>query len=190
MVPYKKFNLSFDIEQMQKEVLAFDEQRWIPHFNKGYYSGDWSAIPFRSPNGDPNRIFPDPTGTMEYKNTSHLEECPYIAGVIDSFQCDKTAIRLLRLKAGSVIKEHSDYDLSYEDGEVRLHIPITTNPFMEFNLNKQRIVMNEGECWYLNFNLPHSVSNLGDTNRIHLVMDCMVNEWLRGFFAEARKNTY
>jgi quercetin dioxygenase-like cupin family protein len=182
MIHYKKLDLTFDVERMKTEALGFEEERWIPHFNKGYYSGDWSAIPFRSPNGEPNRIFPDPTGKLRYENTIHLEGCPYLKQVIDTFECEKTAVRLLRLNAGSVIKEHSDYDLSYEDGEVRLHIPVTTNPEMEFNLNRERVVMSEGECWYLNFNLPHSVSNLGETNRIHLVMDCMLNDWLKRYF--------
>lgn len=167
---------------MQQEVAAFAEHEWIPHFNKGYYSGDWSVIPFRSVNGEPNRIFPDPTGKMSYADTIHLDRCPYLKQVIRSFDCEKTAVRLLRLKAGSTIKEHSDYDLSYEDGEVRIHIPVTTNAQMEFYLDKQRMIMNEGECWYLNFNLRHSVNNLGSTDRVHLVVDCKLNPWMDRFF--------
>jgi quercetin dioxygenase-like cupin family protein len=65
---------------------------------------------------------------------------------------------------------------------VRLHIPITTNAQLEFYLNKQRVIMQEGECWFLNFNYPHAVNNLGKTDRIHLVMDCNVNDWLAVFF--------
>jgi hypothetical protein len=38
--------------------------------------------------------------------------------------------------------------------------------------------MKEGECWYLNFNLPHRVKNSGTADRIHLVIDCVVNDWL------------
>ena len=39
--------------------------------------------------------------------------------------------------------------------------------------------MAEGECWYHNFNLPHSVENRGDVERLHLTLDCMVDAWLR-----------
>ena len=39
--------------------------------------------------------------------------------------------------------------------------------------------MAEGECWYLNFSLPHKVANNGDKDRIHLVVDCMLNHWLQ-----------
>ena len=45
--------------------------------------------------------------------------------------------------------------------------------------------MQPGEAWYLNFNLPHSVANRGTTDRIHLVIDCVMNPWLDAFFAEA-----
>lgn len=177
--------LQFDVQQLQEEVNAFSDEDWIPHFNKGYYSGEWSAIPFRSVNGDPKRIFPDPTGQGVYMDTPHLERCPYIRSVLQLLECDKIDVRLLKLQAGSNIKEHKDYDLAYEDGEVRLHIPVQTNPQMAFCLNKERVIMNEGECWYLNFNLPHSVNNLGATDRIHLVIDCCVNEWIAQLFRKA-----
>ena len=43
--------------------------------------------------------------------------------------------------------------------------------------------MSEGEAWYLNFNLPHSVENNGERARVHLVIDCLVNDWMRNFFS-------
>jgi aspartyl/asparaginyl beta-hydroxylase (cupin superfamily) len=99
--------------------------------------------------------------------------------VLATFQCELEAVRLLKLRAGSSIREHKDYNLGYEDGEVRFHIPVLTNPDVEFYLNQQRVVMNEGECWYLNFNLPHRVVNNSVTDRVHLVIDCVVNDWVR-----------
>lgn len=182
MISQLKLPFVFDINKMQNEISAFAAQDWIPHFNQGYYSGEWSAIPLRSVNGDKTRIFPDPTGKLELADTAHLENCVYLKEIIDSFLCEKREIRLLRLSAGSNIKEHSDFDLSYEDGEVRLHIPVFTNPEMEFLLDKKRVIMNEGECWYLNFNLKHSVANRGANDRIHLVIDCILNEWLDSYF--------
>jgi hypothetical protein len=37
--------------------------------------------------------------------------------------------------------------------------------------------MKEGECWYLRLSDPHSVSNKGNKDRIHLVIDIEVNSW-------------
>lgn len=50
------------------------------------------------------------------------------------------------------------------------------------DLDGKRIEMAEGEAWYLNFNLYHSVRNKGTAARIHLVIDCKVNEWFRSLF--------
>lgn len=38
--------------------------------------------------------------------------------------------------------------------------------------------MKEGECWYVNTLLKHDVVNNGATDRIHLVVDLKLNDWL------------
>jgi hypothetical protein len=58
-------------------------------------------------------------------------------------------VRLLRLGPGGVIKEHRDYDLGYDLGEARLHVPIVTDPEVAFHLRNRRVTMAEGETWYL-----------------------------------------
>jgi len=92
------------------------------------------------------------------------------------------AVRLLRLKAGAVILEHRDAELCFEKGEIRVHIPVVTNPDVEFILDKERIQLQEGECWYMNFNLPHAIANKGESDRIHLVIDARVNDWVKELF--------
>jgi aspartyl/asparaginyl beta-hydroxylase (cupin superfamily) len=93
--------------------------------------------------------------------------------------------RLLNLRCGAVIKAHRDAVLAFEKGEARLHVPIVTNPGVEFVIDGERVVMEAGTCWYINANLTHRVANNGDTDRIHLVVDCGVNDWLRERFAAA-----
>lgn len=56
---------------------------------------------------------------------------------------------------------------------------------MEFFLNGERVLMLAGECWYINANLPHKVENRGEANRVHLVVDCVVDDWLRSLVASA-----
>lgn len=60
-----------------------------------------------------------------------------------------------------------------------MHIPVQTNPDVAFYIQEERIPMAEGECWYLNLSLPHRVHNAGTTDRIHLVVDCLVNDWVK-----------
>jgi len=158
------------------QMLAGD---FIPHFNTAYYEGDWSAVPLRSVGGRTDHIYPDPTAKLSFADTPLLARCGYVREVLAALRCPLQAVRFLRLKAGSTIKEHRDYELGFEDGEIRLHIPVISNPEVEFVLNQARVVMQEGECWYLNVNQPHWVANRGVTDRIHLVVDCVVNESLR-----------
>lgn len=84
----------------------------------------------------------------------------------------------MRLAPGSVIKEHTDVGLGFEEGVARVHVPILTNPDVEFYLNGSRVVLTAGSCWYLRLSDPHRVANRGATDRVHLVVDLKVNGWL------------
>lgn len=174
-----RLSLRFDPARLQSDLDGIVASEYVPHFNTAYYQGDWSAVPLRSIGGRTDQIYPDPTKKQDFADTPLLARCPYIREVLATIACPQQSVRFLRLKAGSVIKEHRDYELGFEDGEVRLHVPVRTNPDVIFKVAGQRVVMAEGECWYSNFSLPHSVENRGATDRIHLVIDCVVNDWLR-----------
>lgn len=185
MQQYLKLPFQFDRARLQQDLDALITEQFNPHFNTGYYNGDWSALPLRSIGGEVNHIYPDPTKKEDFKDTIYLERAPYISEILHSFGAPLQSARLLRLGAGSRIKKHRDFCLAYEDGEIRIHIPIVTNPDVEFYLEDERIIMNEGECWYLNFNLNHRVENNGSTDRIHLVFDCFVNDHIHSLFETA-----
>ncbi len=185
MIKYLKTNLRFDAVQMQAETNRLSEQYWKEHYNKAHYQGDWSILPLRAIGGDASNVCSvQSSANVIYKDTALLEQCPFLRSVIDSFQCDKTAVRLMKLNAGALIKEHTDQDMHMEAGEARLHIPVQTNPDVAFYIQDDRIPMLAGECWYLNLSLPHRVHNAGSTDRIHLVIDCMVNDWVAALLNE------
>jgi GNAT superfamily N-acetyltransferase/quercetin dioxygenase-like cupin family protein len=185
-----KLPLRYDVARLQADLARMVADEFVPHFNQAYYEGDWSAVSLRSVGGRAGHIYPDPTAKNAFADTPLLARCVYVREVLATLHCPLQAVRFLRLKPGSVIKEHRDHELGFEDGEVRLHIPVMTNPEVEFVLNQVRIVMKEGECWYLNVNQPHRVANHGAMDRIHLVVDCVVNDWLREvLLAAARSNS-
>ena len=176
-----KLPMSFDATRLQADLAAIRPDEWTAHFNKSYYDGLWSGIALRTTEGAHVPLYPDPSKST-FVDLEVLQRCPYIAEVLAGFACPLQLVRLLKLSAGSNIKEHSDYNLSYEDGEVRVHIPIQTNPLVEFAVDGKAVPMAEGECWYINFNLPHRIHNRGTTDRVHLVIDCVLNDWLRAKF--------
>lgn len=182
MIATLKLPFAFDPAQLKADLAQIEPEAWVHHYNQSIYEGDWSGVALRSVGGKAMQLYPDPTATDAFADTALLMRCPYFQTVVTTFQCPLTAVRLLRLKAGSSIREHRDYRLGYEDGEVRLHVPVVTNPDVRFFLAGERVWMAEGECWYLNVNLPHRVENESQRDRIHLVIDCVVDDWLATFF--------
>ncbi|SFJ84580.1 aspartyl/asparaginyl beta-hydroxylase domain-containing protein [Caulobacter sp. UNC279MFTsu5.1] len=178
---------SFDPGLLQRDLDALAAAPWTAHFVRQNYEGDWSVIPLRCAAGETHpirMIYSDPAAT-EFVDTPFLEPCPYFRDVIAAFACEVRSVRLMRLTSGSVIKEHTDLDLGVETGAARIHVPVTTNPDVEFLLNRTRVEMGEGQAWYLRLGDPHAVANRGTSDRVHLVLDLVADDWLMGFFEAA-----
>jgi Aspartyl/Asparaginyl beta-hydroxylase len=186
---------SFNKQMLSNDLETCLSENWKAHFNSQDYEGSWTSIALRSPTGRSDDIL---TFTSEsgYFDTPLLQKCNYFKEIIGSFECEKEPVRLLRLSPNSVVKEHNDFQLAYEYGFFRLHIPIKTSSEVSFRVGGNDLPMNSGECWYANFHLPHSVANQSNFERIHLVIDCLRNHWSDklfesiGFdFAEAERIT-
>ncbi|HEY3739418.1 MAG TPA: aspartyl/asparaginyl beta-hydroxylase domain-containing protein [Bryobacteraceae bacterium] len=197
MLKYLRLPFTYDVARMQQEIRTLAEEHWKPHYNVSNYEGGWGALPLYALNGKMDSIYAVHSDGLastggKYLPTPLLEHCPYIASILNELEFPKRAVRLLRLESGAIIKEHSDSQLSVEEGDVRLHIPVETNEFVEFYVQDERIIMNEGELWYLNLSLPHRVENRGANDRFHLVIDGVANDWLAQQFArpdvEVRKD--
>lgn len=172
--------LAFDPVLLAADLAGLGDTPWIRHFVPQHYEGEWSVLPLRAPPGDLHpilQIAPQPDN-RDWVDTPLLAACPYITQVLASFACPVEAVRLMRLAPGSVIKEHRDGDLAAEQGAARLHIPVVTNPGVDFRLNGTRVTMAAGSVWYLRLDDPHSVTNAGDAARVHLVIDTLVDPWL------------
>jgi Aspartyl/Asparaginyl beta-hydroxylase. len=187
MIETLKLPFGFDAAALKADLEKFSASDWKPHFNTAYYEGDWSGIALRAAGGAPLDLYPDPNASV-FENTEMLARCAYVPEVLDFFRCEIETARFLRLGTGAKILEHRDYKLGFEDGIARIHIPVRTNAQVEFRLNGKIVRMKEGEAWYLNFNLPHSVVNGGGGERVHLVIDCIVNDWLKDFFEREASN--
>jgi len=182
MIKYLQLPFHFDVQKLQEEVQLLDTAQWQLHYQKLHYKGEWSAIPLRSAGGKPDNIIISQQNNIACMDTVFLDSCPYIRQVLQTFKCPLQAVRLLKLNAGAMIKEHRDAELSFEHTEIRLHIPVKTDPEVEFYLDKERMNLQEGECWYMNFNLPHSIHNKSSIHRVHLVIDALVNDWVKDIF--------
>jgi hypothetical protein len=155
--------LDFEPERLAADMANFSQIQWIEHFVTQNYDGDWSVIPLRGPAGARHlvqMIYSDPSRS-DFEDTPMLAGSRYFQEVLAAFACPLQAVRLMRLTPGSTIKEHRDHDLSFEQGMVRIHIPVVTNDGVDFRLNGVRCVMPAGSSWYLRLSDPHSVANRG-----------------------------
>ncbi|MGB5981165.1 MAG: aspartyl/asparaginyl beta-hydroxylase domain-containing protein [Nonlabens sp.] len=181
----------FDETELLEDLKIAEKFRWKNHFNENGYHGDWVVISLLSVSGNSEDIQAYDQSNAEAQDTDLLNLCPYFKQVIDTFECKKLNARLMKLEPGAYIKPHTDFDLGYEDGNFRIHIPIETNDQVSFVLDGDHLMMLPGECWYTNVNFEHSVRNDGLASRVHLVMDLERNKWSDNlFFSRAPKQNF
>ncbi|MET3129985.1 hypothetical protein AAKU55_000226 [Oxalobacteraceae bacterium GrIS 1.11] len=173
----------FDVARMQGELEGIGPQEWSGHFNTQAYENGWSCVALRSVDGQAGHIIP--IEGARYADTPVLARCPYLRQVIRRFACEKTAIRLMALAAGAMIREHRDAGTALEQGHCRLHIPIQTSPAVRFRIDGADVHFSAGQAWYMDASCLHGVENRSDAARIHLVLDCLTNAWLERLFRRA-----
>jgi hypothetical protein len=181
--------LAVDPAPLAADLAGFGQGEWIRHFVRSNYEGEWSVIPLRSAEGEthPVRMIGTNPLATRFVDTPYLDRAPALRALLASLDCPQKAARLMRLTPGSRILEHEDHDPDAESGTARLHLPIITNPEVEFLLNRRPVTMRPGELWYLRLSEPHAVANRGATDRVHLVVEVRLNDWLLDLLGEGAR---
>ena len=180
--------LNFDVDRMRSEIEAMQLGDFI------YYN----VMPLRAPAHmvDPS-VAPPPAAEdyadgswTDWLDTPALKSANYLSDVIAGFRehTRVTLVRLLRLEAGAVVKEHTDptLGLEQENSVIRLTIPILSGEQVEFYLNDTPVPMQPGECWYLRLSDLHRIVNAGTTERINMSIDMIPNEWMRSLLTNSQ----
>jgi hypothetical protein len=175
-----RLNASFNMAALISDLnFAKENCRWVPVFERGIGNA-WKGVAFRSYDGN--------SQTLSYqdgpcKDTPLMETLNNVRAAVDFFQCDKKRVRFLSLLPGAKIGEHKDVLEGEQTRDVRLHIPFQTNDDALFYIEGQQLHMEVGELWYMDISRTHSVINQGRDERIHLVIDCVRNDWLDNMMA-------
>ena len=181
---FVRLNASFDPVRLEQDLQAA-----VKHFRAvsqegPYHDGSWKGISLRSVNGDYGNAMALSSGTTQ--DTEVLELCPYFKEILHAFKFQTGVVRVLFLPPGKKIGEHTDKGFNWNVGMVRLHIPIVTHPDVIFEIGGERCQWKPGEFWFGDFNQPHWLHNQSDVVRVHLVIDCFVDDELLKYFpAEA-----
>ena len=163
-VPFIQLPLLFDAGALAAEVNALEENLWQPH--PSGLPGN-TALPLVAVGGDP--AHGDALqGAM--RPTPSLERCPYLRQALGSLGIVLGRVRLMRLAPGAEVDPHVDTN-HYWNERVRVHIPVTTDPSVQFFCDDAQVHMRAGECWIFDTWRLHRVTNGSGRDRVHLVVD-------------------
>lgn len=118
--------------------------------------------------------------------TEHLRACPYILEIMADLEAVWGRSRLMGLAPGAIVPEHVDVG-HYWRTHLRIHIPVITNPGVEFTCEGETVHMAAGECWIFDSFRVHDVRNTGTEKRVHLVLDTVGGEKLWDLMREGEK---
>jgi len=154
--------IRFDTEALEAEVKALPQSAWVPHPNQ--FPGN-DAVRLITSFGKQSDAF---DGSMA--PTEHLLACPYIMEIMAELGGVWGRSRLMGLAAGAEVPQHIDSHY-YWRTHTRIHIPVITNPQVEFTCGGETVHMKPGECWVFDSFRRHEVHNRGPNHRVHLVLD-------------------
>lgn len=159
--------------------------------------GQWDAISLRGYSDNPADILKpgvlkSDIAPAELRDT-HLTQVSNLVPLIEILShipAKFERVRVMRLKAGTSIKKHTDkVDKEIKSGEiVRIHIPLRTNNNVHFYLwegkEQNHYHLETGKYYFVDVSKPHAVHNKADFDRLHLVVDCYNNDKMRGLILQ------
>jgi hypothetical protein len=170
--------VAYDVERLRQEIEALGDDAWRPH-PEGFQGNDF--LPLIAANGSPaDESFEGPMRPTEY-----LKRSPYMIDVLASLGAAWGRTRLMRLGPHADVNPHVDVNYYWRD-RMRVHVPIITQPTVQFYCGDQNIHMKAGECWIFDTWSLHRVENADERNRIHLVADTVGGEGFWDLAARGR----
>lgn len=178
-----RLSRAYDIARLRADLDGLDDVARVPQPDRTNLDGAWTGIPLHAKGGRADIASGPRPGLEPYQETEFLRRCPYVREILQELDCPKTVVRFLALAPGARIAEHDDKTvLSFQTGQLRLHIPIVTHPDVEFMLDGKRQHWQAGELWWGDFARRHSVANRSPITRVHLVIDVLITPSVLSLF--------
>ena len=188
MAILKELDLPQYRQSLRKCVAYLNNIEYSPVKTKYNAKGDWDAISIRGYSDDIGNILKPgvlkSNVEMSHLRWTHLYEepdCLPIKEILSHIPAEFERVRVMRLKAGTTIKKHTDkVDKEIKNKNiVRIHIPLKTSLNVHFYLwegkEQHHYNLETGKYYYTDVSKPHAVHNKADFDRLHLVVDCYNN---------------
>ncbi|WP_405362657.1 aspartyl/asparaginyl beta-hydroxylase domain-containing protein [Kitasatospora sp. NBC_00085] len=137
----------------------------------------WKSAMLMTPGGGEGTVLSqfDPSEPAAF--TADGVRLPYVQELIRKhFATEHITFARLVALSNSVLVPHRDYvelsdDVSKARIAHRVHIVLSTAEDAMFNESDSVYRMKEGEVWFIDVTKPHSAGVVGDTRRVHLLID-------------------
>ena len=174
--PFQRLHLEVDAEVILAEVDRLDLSWWKPH-PEGHVGND--ALPIVSANGSTEDDSVD--GDMD--PTPVLRRLPSLMPLLAALDAPIGRTRLMRIAPGGEATGHVDLNRYWWD-RYRVHVPLRTDPSVEFRCGEARVHMPAGSAWVFDTWRAHNVVNNSNSERIHLVIDTVGGPALTALFED------
>ena len=193
----KEIDLPEYTQSLDNTIKFLDSLTYSAVKTKYNAKGDWDAISIKGYSDDINNILKpgvlkSDVEPAELRWTSLYEEPDLLPlkEILSHIPAEFERVRVMRLKAGTSLKKHTDkVDKEIKSGEiVRIHIPLRTNNNVHFYLwegkEQQHYHLEVGKYYFVDVSKPHAVHNKADFDRLHLVVDCYNNPRLKNLLKQ------
>jgi len=160
--PLVRLPIRFSADALAQEVSRLPLSSWVAH--PSGFPGN-NAVRLVTPGGQPTDRLEG-----EMAPTGELRACPYMMELMSELGGTWGRSRLMGLAPSAEVPLHVDSHY-YWRTHLRIHIPVITNPGVEFTCGGETVHMTPGECWVFDSFRAHEVHNRGDAHRVHLVLD-------------------
>jgi hypothetical protein len=141
-----------------------------------YQSGGWYVAQLLNSSGSTEQLRIDGGAPVP---TPLLAQFPTIKQMLHETELDVRIARLARISPGSWMHEHND-EAGIGEVRQRLHIPLVSNPQAVLCFDGTHVHLAPGFMWKLDHErVPHAAANYGEADRVHLILDCRMNEALQ-----------
>ena len=116
---------------------------------------------------------------------------PVVKKFSSKYLLDESSIKMsviYYLDPGAKIHPHRDITGAALNNRIRFHIPIVTNEKIRFLVDKKIVKMQPGSLWCLDTSYLHSVENLSEVSRSHIVLECEMNSEIKALLPRDLKS--
>lgn len=172
----------FDIQDIKDEILSYDSEWFIDTSRQDGALVHGQTQMYRICATDYDWVAGSPIDTIQYnelKTEKAKKQLKEIYSILENYYDGKVVrCEFIKLPAKSKVLKHVDGKALLHYSR-RSHIPLVTADNIMFTVADNSINMKESTWYEINNQMPHSVDNPSDIDRIHLIIDTLPDSMLK-----------